>query len=148
MGFWNDFKSFAMKGNVIDLAVGVIIGGAFGKIVSAMVEDVVMPLVAMVTGKGQKFTDLFLVLRPGKEGETYQSLEQAKTAGANVFAYGHFIQTIVDFLIIAFFIFLAIRFMSRLKKEEEAKPAPKATASEKLLEEIRDLLKQQNSGKL
>lgn len=148
MGFWNDFKSFAMKGNVIDLAVGVIIGGAFGKIVSAMVEDIVMPLIGMATGKGEKFNDKFIVLTPGKEGDVYQSLEQARTAGANIFAYGHFIQTIVDFLIIAFFIFLAIRFMSRLKKEEEAKPAPKASPSEKLLEEIRDLLKQQNSNKL
>ena len=146
MGFWNDFKSFAMKGNVIDLAVGVIIGGAFGKIVTALVDDMIMPLIGLISGKGEKFTDKFLVLTPAKDGDTYISLEQAKTAGANVFAYGHFIQTVVDFLIIAFFIFLAIRLISRLKKEEDAKPAAGPTASEKLLTEIRDLLKEERKS--
>jgi large conductance mechanosensitive channel len=141
MGFWNDFKSFAMKGNVIDLAVGVIIGGAFGKIVTAMVEDIIMPLVGMVTGKGEKFNDKFMVLTPAKEGDVYNSLEQAKTAGANVFAYGHFIQTIVDFMIIAFFIFLAIRMISRMKKEEVQTEPLGPSATEKLLMEIRDELK-------
>lgn len=141
MGFWSEFKSFAMKGNVIDLAVGVIIGGAFGKIVTAMVDDIIMPLIAVVTGKGEKFNDKFLVLSPAKDGETYASIEQARTAGANVFAYGHFIQTVVDFLIIAFFIFLAIKGINRLKQREVEAAPPGPSTSEKLLMEIRDLLK-------
>lgn len=148
MAFWKDFKAFAMKGNVIDLAVGVIIGGAFGKIVTALVDDLIMPLIGLISGKGEKFTDKYIILKPAKEGDVYTSLEQAKTAGANVFAYGHFIQTVVDFLIIAFFIFLAIRLISRLKREEDAKPAPAPgpTTSEKLLTEIRDLLKEERKG--
>ena len=140
MGFLKDFKAFAMKGSVVDLAVGVIIGGAFGKIVTAMVDDVIMPAVGMVTGKGQMFVDKFVVLKAAKEGETYTSLEQAKKAGANVLAYGHFIQTVFDFLIIAFFIFLVIQAMAKMKKKEEE--APKAPSStDVLLTEIRDLLK-------
>ncbi len=143
MGFWKDFKTFAMKGNVIDLAVGVIIGGAFGKIVTALVADVIMPAIGLVTGEGKKFDDKFIVLKPANPGETYDSLEKAKTAGANILAYGHFIQTIVDFLIIALCIFVAIRVINRLKKEEEVKtaPPPSPTPTEKLLTEIRDLLK-------
>jgi large conductance mechanosensitive channel len=141
MGFWKDFKSFAMKGDVIDLAVGVIIGGAFGKIVTALVEDVIMPLVGRVTGRGQKFNDKFFVLQPAKEGDTYSSLEQARTAGANVFAYGHFIQTVVDFLIIAFFIFMAVRAISKMKRKEMDSAPLGPSPTEKLLTEIRDLLK-------
>lgn len=145
MGFWKDFKAFAIKGNVIDLAVGVIIGGAFGKIVTALVDDLIMPIIALITGNEGKFTDNYIVLKAAKPGETYDSLEKAKAAGANVFAYGHFIQTVVDFLIIAFFIFVAIRLISRLKEKEEAKPTPASTPtpSEKLLTEIRDLLKEE-----
>ena len=143
MGFWADFKGFAMKGSVIDLAVGVIIGGAFGKIVTALVDDVIMPLVGMVSGKGEKFNDKFIVLKPAKETDVYASLEQAKTAGANVFAYGHFIQTVVDFLIIAFFIFLAVRMISKMKKKEMASAPLGPSSTDKLLTEIRDLLKQQ-----
>jgi large conductance mechanosensitive channel len=142
MGFWQEFKSFAMKGNVIDLAVGVIIGGAFGKIVTALVDDIVMPGIGVLTGKGEKFTDKFYVLTPAKDGDAYASLEQAKTAGANVLAYGHFIQTVVDFLIIAFFIFVAIRALSKLsRKEEAATPPPGPSSTDKLLMEIRDELK-------
>lgn len=147
MGFVKEFKDFAMKGSVIDLAVGVIIGGAFGKIVTAMVGDVLMPIVGMFTGKGEMFTDKFIVLTAAKEGDVYNSLEEARKAGANVFAYGHFIQTIVDFLIIAFFIFLVVRTMARMKRKDEEKkvetpPAPPApTATEQLLAEIRDELR-------
>ena len=137
-----------MKGSVIDLAVGVIIGGAFGKIVTAMVEDVIMPVVGVFTGKGEMFADKFLVLKSAKEGEVYASLAEAKKAGANVFAYGHFIQTIVDFLIIAFFIFLVIRFMARVvRKEEEKKvaaPPPPMSGTDMLLTEIRDELKKKH----
>lgn len=143
MGFIKDFREFAMKGSVIDLAVGVIIGGAFGKIVTAMVEDILMPVVSSITGKGQ-FSDLFYVIAPGKQGDSYDTLEQAKAAGANIFAYGHFIQTIVDFFIIAFFVFLVIRTMARLhRKVEEQKPAEPfgPSPTEKLLTEIRDELR-------
>jgi len=141
MGFWQDFKSFAMKGNVIDLAVGVIIGGAFGKIVTALVEDIIMPLVAIFTGKGEKFNDKYILLKPAKDGDVYKSLDQAKAAGANVFAYGHFIQTVVDFLIIAFFIFVTVRIISRMKRKEMESAPLGPTPTEKLLVEIRDLLK-------
>ncbi len=142
MGFVKDFKAFAMKGNVMDLAVGVIIGAAFGKIVSAMVDDILMPLIGMVTG-GQKFDDKFVVLKAAKEGEVYTSLAQAKTAGANVFAYGHFIQTIVDFIIIALCIFMIIRAMTRLEKKKDETPAAPAppSSTDQLLMEIRDALK-------
>jgi large conductance mechanosensitive channel len=144
MSFWKDFKTFAMKGSVIDLAVGVIIGGAFGKIVTSMVEDVLMPLIGLFTGKGELFADKYLLLKAAKEGETYTSLAEARKAGANVFAYGHFIQSVVDFFIIAFFIFIAIRFIGKLqRKQEEAVAAAPAgpTPTEKLLAEIRDELK-------
>jgi large conductance mechanosensitive channel len=143
MSVLKDFKAFAMKGSVIDLAVGVIIGGAFGKIVTAMVEDVIMPMVGVVTGKGQMFVDKFIVLKPAKEGDVYTSLDQAKKAGANVFAYGHFIQTIVDFLIIAFFIFLVIQLIGRMRRKEDEKPK-EPSSTDKLLMEIRDTLKSKN----
>lgn len=143
MSFLKDFQAFAMKGSVIDLAVGVVIGGAFGKIVTAMVDDIIMPLVGVFTGKGQMFVDKFMVLRPAKDGDVYNSLEEAKKAGANVFAYGHFVQTIVDFLIIAFFIFLVIQAMGKMRRKEieaEAAKAAEPSATEKLLAEIRDRL--------
>ncbi|MDR3678935.1 MAG: large conductance mechanosensitive channel protein MscL [Flavipsychrobacter sp.] len=146
MSFWSDFKAFAVKGNVMDLAVGVIIGGAFGKIVTALVEDMIMPLVGMV-GKGESFTDKFFVLKPGKAGETeFKSLAQAKTAGANVLAYGDFIQTIVNFLIIAFSIFIFIQLIANMRKrlDREAAagaPPPAISSTDKLLMEIRDELK-------
>lgn len=147
MGFIKEFKAFALKGNVIDLAVGVIIGGAFGKIVTALVDDVIMPLIGVITGKGTQFTDKFIVLKPAKPGDVYKSLADAKTAGANVFAYGDFIQTIVNFLIIAFSIFLFIQLFNRLQRKQEkaaaaAPPAPSST--DKLLMEIRDQLKKNN----
>lgn len=143
MSFIKDFKAFALKGNVIDLAVAVIIGGAFGKIVSALVDDMIMPLISIITGKGG-FSDKFLILGGDKDASMFKSLDEAKKAGENVFAYGHFIQTVVDFFIIALFIFLAIRMMAKMQKKEEAAPAAPAapTPSEKLLTEIRDLLEQ------
>jgi large conductance mechanosensitive channel len=144
MSFWQDFKAFAFKGNVVDLAVAVIIGGAFGKIVTALVDDIIMPIIGYLTPAGKKFTDMFWVLKAGKTGTDYKALAEAKADGANVFAYGDFIQTIVDFLIVAFFIFLAIRLMSRFrKKEEAAAPAPAISSTDKLLMEIRDELKKQ-----
>jgi large conductance mechanosensitive channel len=142
MSFIKDFKAFAMKGSVIDLAVGVIIGGAFGKIVSAMVDDVLMPIIASLTGKGQLFSDKFIELPFSQAGNKYQSLAEAKKAGVNVFAYGHFIQTIFDFLIVAFFIFMVIRLMARMQRKEEAAqaPPPGPSSTDQLLMEIRDRL--------
>ena len=146
MGFVKEFKEFAMKGNVMDMAVGVIIGGAFGKIVTSLVNDVLMPLISKVTG-GVDFTNLFVNLSPDVVIEGEQTLAAAKEAGASVLAYGQFIQNIVDFLIVAFCIFLMIKGMNKLnkKKEEEPAPAPEPPAPSKeevLLTEIRDLLKQ------
>jgi len=144
MGFITEFKDFAMRGNVMDMAVGVIIGGAFGKIVSSLVDDIIMPLVGKAIGNVD-FTSLFINLTDDK---TYASLAEAKEAGASVFAYGQFIQNTVDFLIVAFCIFLLIKGINKLsnlkkKKEEEAAPAaPAGPTQEELLTEIRDLLKQ------
>ncbi len=140
MSFIGEFKAFAMRGNVVDLAVGVIIGGAFGKIVSSMVDDLIMPIVSIFMGdKG--FKDKFFVFGDN----TFASLAKAKEAGVPVFAYGNFIQTVIDFTILAFVIFLMVKGMNNLKKKEEAAapaPAPpEPTKEELLLTEIRDLLK-------
>ncbi|MBR2114249.1 MAG: large conductance mechanosensitive channel protein MscL [Prevotella sp.] len=138
MGFIKEFKEFAMKGNVMDMAVGVIIGGAFGKIVTSLVSDVIMPIVSLATG-GIDFTNLFVNL---SDDVKYKTLAEAQEAGASVFAYGIFIQNIIDFIIIAFCIFLMIKAMNKLKKKEEPAPeAPKGPTQEELLAEIRDLLK-------
>ena len=141
MGFIKEFKEFAVKGNVMDMAVGVIIGGAFGQIVTSLVSDVLMPLIGKLTG-GVSFVDLFVNLGDGN----YKTLAEAKEAGAAVFAYGQFIQNIIDFVIVAFCIFMMIKGMNKLsKKKEEPKPAepeaPKGPTQEELLAEIRDLLK-------
>ena len=135
MSFISEFKEFAMRGNVIDMAVGVVIGGAFGKIVSSLVGDIIMPVVGAITG-GVNFTDLKLTLKEAAEG-----------APAVTINYGSFIQTMVDFLIIAFCIFCVIKTLNTLKnklpkEEEEAAPAePETPADIALLTEIRDLLK-------
>ena len=140
MGFVKEFKEFAMKGNVMDMAVGVIIGGAFGKIVTSLVNDILMPIISMATG-GIDFTNLFVNL---SDDAKYDTLAAAQEAGASVFAYGQFIQNIIDFIIIAFCIFLMIKGMNKLnrKKEEPEQPAePAVPTQEELLAEIRDLLK-------
>ena len=131
MAFLKEFKEFALKGNVMDMAVGVIIGGAFGKIVSSFVADVVMPLLGLVVG-GVNFSDMAITLKAA-EGEI----------PAVVLKYGAFLQTVFDFVIVALAIFLAIKAMNKLKrKQEEAPVAPPAPSSETvLLTEIRDLLK-------
>ena len=135
MSFIKDFKEFALKGNVVDMAVGVIIGGAFGKIVTSVVNNIIMPPIGVLTG-GVDFTDLKLIIKEA-EGE----------AEAVTLNYGQFIQDIVDFLIIAFCIFLMVKgiaALNRKKDKEEAAapaPAPEPSAEEKLLTEIRDLLK-------
>jgi len=139
MGFIKEFKEFALKGNVMDMAVGVIIGGAFGKIVSSLVDDVIMPLVGSMVG-GVDFTNKYIAL--SDKITAGLPLEKAKELGA-VFAYGQFIQNIIDFLIIAICIFLVIKGMNKLakKKAEEPAPEPEPSAEEKLLTEIRDLMK-------
>ena len=128
MGFIQEFKEFAMKGNVMDMAVGVIIGGAFGKIVSSLVDDVLMPAVGMLTGNVD-FTNLTAKIGTGED--------------AAVLKYGVFIQNVVDFLIVALCIFFVIKLMNKLlkKKAEEPAPEPEPSNEEKLLGEIRDLLK-------
>jgi len=138
MGFIKEFKEFAIKGNVIDLAVAVVIGGAFGKIVTSLVNDIIMPPIGLLLGDAD-FTSLFIPL----DGNQYESLEAAAEAAAPVLAYGSFIQTVIEFLIIALAIFTVIKGINNLKKKKEAEPAapPAPTPSEKLLEEIRDLLK-------
>jgi large conductance mechanosensitive channel len=146
MGLISDFKSFALKGNVMDLAVGVIIGAAFGKIVAAVVEDLLMPVIGMVAPSGKMFSDQFVVLKAGKDGDVYHSLDEAKKAGANIFAYGHFVQTVFDFLIIALCVFMMIKALEKMKRKSEAAAAAPAapappTATETLLAEIRDELR-------
>jgi large conductance mechanosensitive channel len=133
-----EFKEFAMRGNVVDLAVGIIIGAAFGKIVSSFVGDVVMPVLGLIVGKVD-FSALFVPL----DGNSYPSIEAA--GDAPLLMYGQFIQTIFDFVIVAFAIFLAIKAMNRMKRKEEEAPAPAAPPEPsdevKLLTEIRDALK-------
>lgn len=152
MGFIQDFKAFAMKGNVIDMAVGVIIGGAFGKIVTSLVNDIIMPPIGILVG-GVDFKDLKLVLQSSQEEVLNEAGEVITPAIAEVtLNYGNFLQQTFDFLIIALSIFCMIRIITKLgemrKKEEEAAakaapaPAPKPSAEEKLLTEIRDLLKE------
>lgn len=138
MKLLNEFKAFAMRGNVLDMAVGVIIGGAFGKIVTSLVNDIFMPLIGLATG-GMDFTNLFLSL----DGNRYETIAAAKEAGASVFAYGQFIQNIVDFLLVALCVFLVVKAVNRFKKKEEAAPAapPAPSKEETLLTEIRDILK-------
>lgn len=136
MGFFKEFKEFAIKGNVMDMAIGVVIGGAFGKIVSSLVSDIIMPLISAATG-GLTFTDWKWVIRKAvMDGETVVKPELAMT-------WGNFIQVIFDFIIIAFCIFLVVKGMNQLKKKEEEAPAAPAepSADIKLLTEIRDLLK-------
>lgn len=133
MKMLQEFKAFAMRGNVVDMAVGIIIGGAFGKIVSSLVADVIMPPIGLLLG-GVDFSDLAITLKVAEEGQAAVMLK-----------YGMFINTVIDFLIIAFAIFMVIKGMNSLKKKEEEKPAvpPEPPADVKLLTEIRDLLKKQ-----
>jgi large conductance mechanosensitive channel len=130
-----DFKKFALRGNVVDLAIGVIIGAAFGAVVSSLVGDIIMPVVGAITG-GIDFSNYFL---PLSSKITAVTLDEAKKQGA-VLGWGHFITLAINFIIIAFILFLLIRLMSRLIKKEEEKPAP-PSKQEQLLTEIRDLLK-------
>ncbi len=141
MALLKEFKEFAMRGNVIDMAVGVVIGAAFGKIISSLVDDIIMPLVGVVTG-GINFTDYkFVIQQAVIDGQTQEIIKPEVTMN-----WGSWVQTVVDFLIVAFCIFIAIKGINQLKrKQKEAPapaPAPEPTKEEVLLTEIRDLLKE------
>ena len=142
MGMLQEFKEFAVKGNAIDLAVGVIIGAAFGKIVDSLVKDIVMPPIGMLVGKID-FANIFLVLNDGKTPGPYATLAEAQQAGAVTLNPGLFLNQLISFIIIAFAIFLVIKFINKLKRAEAAAPETPAPTPEdiELLREIRDLLK-------
>lgn len=143
MSLIKEFKEFALKGNVVDLAVAVIIGTAFGKIITSLVNDVLMPPIGKLMG-GVNFSDLFYNLDSGKG--PFASLAEAKAAGAAVIAYGSFINTVIDFTIVAFCIFMVVKAMNTMKRKPvpvvvTPAPAPEPTTDQKLLMEIRDLLR-------
>ena len=138
MGMMKEFKEFAMRGNVVDMAVGIIIGAAFGKIVTSLVNDIVMPPIGLLLGNVD-FANLYINLSPGD----YANLAEAQKAGAATINYGMFINTVVNFIIVAFAIFMVIKAINNLKRREEEAPPPPAEPPEdvRLLAEIRDLLK-------
>lgn len=139
-----EFKEFAIKGNMLDMAVGIIIGAAFGTIIQSLVKDVIMPPICMLLG-GVDFGDMFLTLQEGAAAGPYGTLAAAQEAGAVTINYGVFFNAVISFLIIAFAVFMVVRSFNKLKKAEEAAPSapPAPSAEEKLLGEIRDLLKAQ-----
>lgn len=159
--FWSDFRNFIAKGNILDMAIGVVIGGAFSKIVSSLVADLITPLISLITGK-VNLAELYAVLNPNAvEGVTfshaaYPTVAAAKEAGFATLNYGMFLQSIIDFLLVAFCIFFVLRIITKSKakleklrkKEEEAAAAapeaPKGPSTEELLTEIRDLLKKKS----
>lgn len=141
-----EFKEFAMRGNVVDLAVGIIIGGAFGKIVDSLVKDVIMPPIGMILGNVD-FSNLFVVLKQGSKAPgPYETLKAAQDAGAVTMNFGVFFNVVISFLIVAFAVFLLIKGINRMKREEAAAPAAPAPTPEDivLLREIRDSLKNRN----
>jgi large conductance mechanosensitive channel len=137
-GFFQEFKEFALRGNVVDLAVGLIIGAAFGAIVNSLVADVIMPPLGLAIGQVD-FSDLFINL----SGQDYPSLAAAREAGAPVIAYGAFINAVINFVIVALAIFIVVKGMNRLRRKQEQTPEelPVPPRQEVLLEEIRDILK-------
>ena len=138
MSMIQEFKEFALKGNMMDLAIGVIIGGAFGKIIDSLVKDIIMPLISVITGGGVDFTQKFVVL--GDNPANLQSLDELTKAGVNVLTYGNFLTILINFLILAWVVFMMVKVMNRMRKQEEA--APEATPEDiELLREIRDSLK-------
>ncbi|MCW2118187.1 large conductance mechanosensitive channel protein MscL [Flavobacterium sp. 7A] len=138
MGFFSDFKASLMKGDVLSLATAVVIGAAFGKVINSVVTDVIMPIIGLITG-GIDFTTKFITL----DGKTYANLEAAQEAGAAVITYGNLVQAIINFVIIAFFVFVILRGAEATKKKEAAAApaAPAGPSQEELLIQIRDLLK-------
>ncbi len=138
-GFFQEFKELALRGNVVDLAIGIVIGVAFGAIVSSLVNDVIMPPIGLIMGNID-FSNLFINL----SGQEYPSLAAAREAGAPVIAYGAFTNAVINFIIVAFVIFLVVKGMNQLRRKQEAAPeaTPVPPRQETLLEEIRDLLKE------
>lgn len=136
MGFFRDFKASLMRGDVLSLATAVVIGAAFGKIVGSVVDDVIMPIVGLLTG-GIDFTTKFITL----DGKNYENLAKAKEAGAAVITYGNLVQAIINFVIIALFIFIVLRAAEKMKKKQETPVALSGPSQEELLTQIRDLLK-------
>lgn len=143
---WNEFKEFAVKGNVIDLAVGLVLGAAFATIVSSLVDGVIMPLVGLLIG-GVDFTNIFSVLKEGATPAPYATLEAAQEAGAVVLQWGVLINSIVTFLLVALAIFFVVKWINNLQKAEtpEVEEAPELTADQVLLTEIRDALIARNA---
>jgi large conductance mechanosensitive channel len=143
MGIIKEFKEFAVRGSAMDMAVGIVIGAAFGKIVSSLVSDVIMPVTSVLTGSID-FSNKFVVLGFGGQTSQFKTLADAKAAGAVVLSYGVFMNSVVDFIIVAFAIFIMMKGINRLKRQEEAgkaAPPPEEPPEVKLLAEIRDLLK-------
>ena len=143
MSIIKEFKEFAIKGNMMDLAIGVIIGGAFGKIIDSLVKDVLMPIINFIIGGEVNFTNKFIIL--GSSPENITTLAQAQEAGLTVLAYGSFLTILINFLILAWVVFLLVKVMNRLRKKQEEAPAAPAPTPEdiQLLREIRDELKKQ-----
>ena len=142
MSIIQEFKEFAIKGNMMDLAIGVIIGGAFGKIIDSLVKDIIMPLISVITGGGVDFTQKFIVL--GDNPNNLRSLDQLTKAGVNVLTYGNFLTIFLNFIILAWVVFLMVKVMNRIRKQQEVAPEPAATPEDiQLLREIRDELKKQ-----
>ena len=141
MSIVQEFKEFAVKGNVMDLAVGVIIGGAFGKIIDSMVKDIIMPIISWILGGDVDYSNWFVVL--GDNPNSLTTLKAAQDAGLNVLAYGNFLTILINFLLLAWVVFLLVKVMNKMRrKQEEAAPEPAATPEDiELLREIRDELK-------
>jgi large conductance mechanosensitive channel len=136
MGIFSDFKASLMKGDVLSLATAVVIGGAFGKVIGSAVDDIIMPIIGLLTG-GVDFTTKFISL----DGNSYENIELAKKAGAAILTYGNLIQAILNFVVISFFIFMVLRGVEKAKKKQEEVAAPAGPSQEELLTQIRDLLK-------
>ena len=136
MGFFADFKASLMKGDVLSLATAVVIGGAFGKVVTSAVDDLIMPIVGLITG-GIDFTTKFISLN----GQSYENLAAAKAAGATVITYGNMVQALINFVIISLFVFIVLRAAEKAKRKEEVVVAAAGPTQEELLTQIRDLLK-------
>ncbi len=141
----NEFKTFAMKGNMVDMAIGIIIGAAFSTVVKSVVSDILMPVISAVTGSPD-FSNLFTILRaPTEAGVNLESIEAVREAGGVALGYGLFLNALISFLIVAFVLFMIVKAMNELKRKEEEAPAappapPEPSSEEKLLTEIRDLL--------
>ncbi len=140
MSIVQEFKEFAVKGNVMDLAVGVIIGGAFGKIIDSMVKDIIMPVISWILGGDVDYSNWFLVL--GDNPNNLNTLKAAQDAGLNVLAYGNFLTILINFLLLAWVVFLLVKVMNKMRRQKAEEPAPAATPEDiELLREIRDELK-------